>query len=130
MLRRSDHIQELIRGVQSGALPSSGSYDYTLGGVEGVAKYATDYSTVVTGGRTGNLAVTYLGSYGLKYSVSNGLIEISIENSSTIASATHPPVIGYTDWWQSAVGDRLNTAFASGPMSPTKQYIVMHQIIH
>ncbi|HEY6202469.1 MAG TPA: RHS repeat-associated core domain-containing protein [Candidatus Limnocylindria bacterium] len=130
LLRGSDYIQQLTKAVGSGALPDSGPVVYSLGGIDGAAKYARDYSTVVTGGRTGNLAVTYLGSYTGSYSVTNGILEIRISNESTIASATHPPVIGYTDWWQDAIGNPLNQAFASGPMSKTSQQIVLHQLLH
>jgi hypothetical protein len=46
-----------------------GNNDYKLSGLSGVPKYIRDYSTLLTGGMTGNIAVTYLGSYGLKYEV-------------------------------------------------------------
>src|SRR5690606_31260668 len=37
------------------------SWDYDLSGLDGVPKYVGDYSTLTTGGRTGNLAYTFLG---------------------------------------------------------------------
>lgn len=49
MLRNGD-----LRGVKT---------RYDLSGIEGVPKYMKDYSTVVTLGVTGNIAVTFLGSY-------------------------------------------------------------------
>lgn len=71
MLKQHDHIEStrgLIKaGIAKGQL--EGSNPYRLGGVGGVGKYLKDYSTLLTGGLTGNLAVTYLGSYGLKYQV-------------------------------------------------------------
>jgi Domain of unknown function (DUF4157) len=108
----------------------SGDSDYKLGGVQGVPKYFRDYSTLLTGGATGNLAATFLGSYSLKYSVSavschsgKASIDFHVSNSSTMSSATHPPVIGYTDWWSSYVGEPLDTLFSSGPMSATTQEV-------
>ena len=80
-----------------------GNHNYNLGGLSGVPKYIRDYSTLLTGGLTGNLAVTYLGSYGLKYEVlsideedGTARVHFTVSNSSTIESAAHPPVIGYT----------------------------------
>jgi hypothetical protein len=40
-----------------------------LGSFSGVPKYIRDYSTLLTGGLTGNIAVTYLGSYALTYTI-------------------------------------------------------------
>jgi YD repeat-containing protein len=51
----------------------------------------TSYSTLLTGGLTGNLAVTYLGLYGLRYTVENETLNIHVWNRSDISSATHPP---------------------------------------
>ncbi len=107
--------------------PQSGRFDYNLGGLQGVPKYLRDYSTVFTGGMSGNLAVTYLGSYGLKYSVTGDTLNIYVWNVSSIESATHPPVIGYTNWWHTYIVDPLNNSFSSGPMSPTKQTFTFHQ---
>lgn len=39
-------------------------------------------------------------------------------NPSTIESATHPPIIGYTQW-SNSVGEPLNDFFSSGPFSKT-----------
>src|SRR5690606_34206014 len=89
------------------------SWDYDLSGLDGVPKYVGDYSTLTTGGRTGNLAYTFLGSHTLSptplYTVANGGVvwEFVVENESDIESATHPPVIGYTDWWTQGVGGPL-----------------------
>jgi hypothetical protein len=93
-----------------------------------VPKYFRDYSTLLTGGLTGNLAVTYLGSYNLHYSVTsiddqNGTATVNFQakNPSTITSALRPPVIGYTQWWNQNVGTPLNSFFSTGPLSPTVQ---------
>ncbi|MEJ7646774.1 MAG: RHS repeat-associated core domain-containing protein [Chryseolinea sp.] len=72
MLKQHEHV-EATRGIIKAGIANGqmeGSNPYGLGGVEGVGKYLKDYSTLLTGGATGNLAVTYLGSYGLKYLVS------------------------------------------------------------
>lgn len=99
-------------------------------GVVGVPKYVRDYSTLLTGGLTGNLAVTFLGSYGLKYEVvsindENGTAQVRfyVSNASTIESATHPPVIGYTEFWSKNIGTPLNNYFSTGAMSKTTQTV-------
>ncbi len=46
---------------------------------------------------------------------------------SSIASATHPPVIGYTNWWSNYIGNPLNNFFSSGPMSATTQNFDFHE---
>jgi hypothetical protein len=127
MLKQHDHIEAtrgIIRtGIANGKL--EGKNNYHLGGVGGVGKYLKDYSTLLTGGLTGNLAVTYLGSYGLQYKVTLSgnvaTILFTVNNASTIESATHPPVIGYTQWWSNNIGQPLNNALSTGPMSKTTQ---------
>ena len=76
-----------------------------MSGFGGVLKYIKDYSTLITGGLIGNLSVTYLGSYGLNWSVMNktedqAFVMLEVTNSSTIESGTRPPVLGYTDFWK------------------------------
>ncbi len=128
MLRQHEHIlatKASIPGmIANGTM--TGSAPYSLSGVQGVGKYVKDYSTLATGGLTGNLAVTYLGSYNLQWEVTavNGnsaTVQFLVNNSSTIQSATRPPVIGYYSWWQNSVGAWINSSFSSGPMSPTTQ---------
>jgi RHS repeat-associated protein len=108
--------------------PLQGNNNYELGGLQGVPKYFRDYSTLLTGGLTGNLAVTYLGSYQLSYQTTRidckdgiGQVHFHAFNVSSIASATHPPVIGYTSVWNTYIGSPLNNVFSSGPMSATQQ---------
>jgi hypothetical protein len=48
-------------------------------------------------------------------------VQFSVVNYSTIESATHPPVIGYTQWWGTNIGKPLNNYFSTGPMSKFKQ---------
>jgi len=121
MLKRHPHVQEVARQVCDGALPPEDTAPYKLSGLAGVPKYLRDYSTLATGGLTGNLAVTYLGSFGLSYAVSNGEVNMHVTNSSSAASALRPPVIGYTQAWQKNIGSRINQFFSSGPMSKTTQ---------
>lgn len=76
-----------------------------MSGFGGVLKYIKDYSTLITGGLIGNLSVTYLGSYGLNWSVMNktedqAFVMLEVTNSSTIESGARPPVLGYTDFWK------------------------------
>jgi len=53
----------------------------------------------------------------------NGTATVNFQahNVSSISSATHPPVIGYTSFWNQYIGTPLNNLFQSGPMSPTVQ---------
>lgn len=89
-------------------------WDYRLTGIEGVGKYIVDYSTLLTGGATGNLAVTFLGSHTVDWEVigqrPDGGYEVRItaENSSSLQSATRPPLIGYDDWYLGTVGEATN----------------------
>jgi hypothetical protein len=131
MLQQHEHVdatRSIIKDGLANGKELPGSNPYSLGGVQGVGKYLKDYSTLATGGTTGNLAVTYLGSYNLKYTITSvdvenrtATVHFSVNNSSTIQSATRPPVIGYTSWWRNNVGNKLNDALKSGPMSTTTQ---------
>ena len=128
LLRRHGHI-EATMGVVSSKIGEgiySGRSNYSLSGIEGVGLFLKDYSSLITGGRTGNLATTYLGSYQLSWDVlsisgNEALVSFSIDNSSTIQSLLRPPLIGYKKWWQNSIGSYLNNQFSSGPMSKTTQ---------
>jgi hypothetical protein len=119
-----DEKDELIR---SGAA----QWDYSLGGPDGAIKYLKDYATILTFGRYGNLAVAYLGSQQVTFEVlsvnDDGTVTVKFHstNESTLSSATHPPVIGYTDWWTNNIGDPLDAWAESigGPFSKTQQTI-------
>ena len=75
MLQKHEHIQDtrdkIVNGLANHTIKLKNPYtnNYALGGLSGVPKYLRDYSTLMTGGLTGNIAVTFLGSYGLKYEV-------------------------------------------------------------
>ena len=130
-LQQHSHIQDtrnLIADNIANGGDLKGNNNYALGGLQGVPKYLKDYSTLATGGLTGNLAVTYLGSYNLSYNVTEvnfenhtATVQFHVTNDSTINSATHPPVIGYTQTWNTYIGQPLNNFFSSGPMSKTTQ---------
>jgi RHS repeat-associated protein len=144
MLRTHSHMQLVLGAISTqlgncqvptpDSLREAGTNpNYNLGGFGGVPKYVGDYSTLATGGATGNLAVTYLGSYSVGFDVRNinrstgtASVSFSVSNSSTFASATRPPVLGYTQAWKGTVGDTLNSWLArgvlgSGAMSSTQQ---------
>jgi len=134
-LRKHEHIADTRGLIASGlanhklALNQQYSNNYALGGFSGVPKYFRDYSTLLTGGLTGNIAVTYLGSYGLTYKIlsideetGTAQVHFSVTNSSTMESATHPPVIGYTQWWSNNIGKPLNNYFSSGAFSTTQTF--------
>ena len=48
-------------------------------------------------------------------------IHFTVNNSSSIQSATRPPVIGYTDAWKNGPGKWINNSIQTGPMSTTTQ---------
>jgi RHS repeat-associated protein len=127
ILRQHKHIQDLMKKACNPNFPRQGRDPYTLRGVDGVSEFITDYSSVLTGGATGNLAAAYLGSYGLNYSINGNIMTINVFNTSSIESATHPPIIGYTSWWHKYVGDSLNKLFSTGAMSATTQTFTIHQ---
>jgi len=131
LLKTHDHIEgvrgNILAEIANGAeVGKTGSAPYGLGGVQGVGKYVKDYSTLATAGQTGNLAVTYLGSYGLTWNItgiSNGTatVQFTATNSSTMQSASRPPILGYTPLWQNTMGSAINNYFSSGWGSRTTQ---------
>jgi RHS repeat-associated protein len=131
LLKQHSHMQSVRNQARSqleNCDVTPGEAPYQLSGFQGVPKYFRDYSTLVTGGLTGNLAVTYLGSYDLNYSLTDinwttgtATINFGVTNTSSFASATRPPVLGYTDFWQKYVSGPLNNLFAGGPMSAKEQ---------
>jgi RHS repeat-associated protein len=145
LLRQHSNIQQGFQeasqkaaiAAQQGQSSTTFSQDYRLDGLQGVPKYLNDYSTLATGGATGNLAVTFLGSYQATVSVSNinansgtASAQVVVRNTSNFASGTRPPVLGYTPAWQQYVAPAVNSFFTTGPGSPTTQSIVMNQTVH
>ncbi len=132
MLKQHKHIEqtkEIVRNnINNIKVDEPKSNPYDLKGFGGVPKYFGDYSTLLTFGATGNLAVTYLGSYSLTYTITEinlekgtAIIHFKVANSSSISSGFRPPVIGYTEMWNNNIGKPLNKAFEDGPMSKTIQ---------
>ena len=131
LLRQHDYIND-VRDLVAERI-SLGDYtsyreDYSLSGIQGVPKYIKDYSTLATGAQTGNLAVTYLGTYSLRYYVTDVDFEnrtaqvlFNVQNSSTLASGTRPPVLGYTPFWTDYVEPAINFIVRNGPMSRKTQ---------
>ena len=112
--------------------PRGPGLDYDLGGWQGVPKYVRDYSTVFTGGATGNLAVTFLGSYKVEVNVlavdcetGTTHVRFVITNNSTLTSATRPPVLGYRPWWQQNIAPILQALVQNSemPMATKSQRI-------
>ncbi len=137
ILKQHEHVEQ-TRAIIRAAILKGGRLEdnrnYSLAGLGGIGKYIQDYSTLATGGLTGNLAVTYLGSYNLSYKVTNiqnntATVVFKVDNSSTIQSATHPPVVGYTNWWTNNIGSYLDKTFETGPLSKTTQTITWSEQI-
>jgi len=136
LLRQHDHMQEVLQKLRKRysygefelGIALDDDFDYRLGGLDGVGKYVNDYGTLLDGGATGNIAVTYLGSYSvtvvpLAKSGSRTVTTVfQVRNFSTLASATHLPLYGiipgYEEW-----ENFENSLVPSGPMSKTTQEI-------
>lgn len=136
MYKQHEHFDQTKQLVidqlaqSNGQNTSSGSNPYELKGIEGVGKYIQDYSTLATGGQTGNLVYTYLGSHSLQYEIKsvdieNRMAEVTflVHNTSTMQSATRLPVVGYQEWYRNSIGVFTNWLFSSGPGSETEQWI-------
>ncbi|MFP8895983.1 hypothetical protein [Chryseobacterium sp. EZn1] len=138
MLRQHSHVQATRDIILSKmALSQSsleGSNSYKLGGIKGVGLYLKDYSTLLTGGLTGNLAVTYLGSYNLEYTAAaynkSVVVSFHVENSSTMQSASRPPVLGYLPIWQQTAGKLINEKFKTGWGSKTTQSFHWTEVLY
>lgn len=120
-LKQHAFVEDLVNDVCGGERAPEGRATHSLGGLKGVPTYLRDASTLATGGLTGNIAATYLGSYNVQYGLANGSVHMVVKNDSSVASGFRPPVIGYTPWWHRNVGSRVNNAFSTGAMSKTTQ---------
>ena len=110
---------------------------YKLSGIEGVGKYLRDYSSLLSFGMFGNLAVTFTGSYSLTLVSevtdccrNTSTIKLQTYNSSHAASALRPPVIGYTSLWHRYVEPKVDALFKSGPGSATTQTVELTETLH
>lgn len=134
LLKKHEHIETVRRKIiayLNGGPFLDSEYSYQLSGLQGVGKYIKDYSTLLTIGATGNLAVTYLGSYKLIWYLMSidtnegtAVVEFIVKNFSTIESGTRPPVLGYTNIWKNSMGKWLNSIFENGAMSKTSQTFI------
>ena len=143
LLRKHDHIEEVLKEAATRAssenLNKPFQKNYSLSGLQGLHKYLLDLRTLYTRGLIGNIAVTYLGSYQLEYSIRslmkgvNGKclaeVDIQVKNSTTLSSATRVPYIGYTECWERNIGATVNQWTKSGPLSPTTQTFRWTEII-
>jgi hypothetical protein len=129
LLQDHDYLEYLqaltCKKLRSGDF-SLAEYKYDLSGIEGILKYIKDYSTLITLGERGNLAVTYLGGYRVKvyitdvnFSTGDAEVTFHVWNSSTLGSGVRPPVIGYKGFWTNIVSPVINPS--KGPMSKVVQ---------
>ena len=140
LLQEHEHLDDVRLTIAQRVLEENyrpSEMDYYLGGLQGVPKYARDYSTLFTFGQAGNLAVTYLGSYDLNFYIvsvdsGKGTAEIlfNVENESTLASATHLPVIGYTDFYLEVIAPWTDSLRPTGPMSRVTQSFWWYETIN
>ena len=141
LLRQHKHIQEAKQEIKEDIKRKKLITDvyyrdpYELKGIQGVGLYVKDYSTLATGGLTGNLAVTFLGSYRMKYMITEitptkAKVVFVVTNSSSMQSASRPPVIGYLDVWKNTVGKKINETFETGWGSTTTQTITWYEEIY
>lgn len=57
-------------------------------------------------------------------------VQFTVKNSSSLASATHPPVIGYMDFWNDNISPAVNQlVVGDGPMHTTTQTFSWSEII-
>lgn len=140
LLRQHEHIQQAKQRIKEDirlkkiVIDQEYTDHYQLNGVQGVGLYLKDYSTLATGGLTGNLAVTFLGSYRMKYTITEitptkAKVVFVVTNSSSMQSASRPPVIGYLDVWKNTVGKKINESFETGWGSTTTQTITWYEEI-
>ena len=129
ILRQHDHIQGIRDKIAASPPPVGLANDgsYSLKGWQGIPEFLKDYSAVPTGGATGNLAAAYLGSYPLKYTVKGigkdgvATVDFDASNTSSLASALHIPVAGYTPTAIHHLDPVINGLVPRGPGSLTTQ---------
>ena len=128
-LRNNADFSRLRDAVATGQFPVGveKKWDHSLGGLGGAFVYTSQYASLVTNGAGANLADTYLGSYQARFtvvSIKDGIATVNIHvwNESDLKSATHPPVLGYTPWWQKNVHPAIKAIEPkTGPLSPKRQ---------
>jgi len=131
-----EYVRELIIKLLREGNFEKGVLSYNLGGLEGILKYLGDYSTLATLGKTGNLAVTFLGGYRIEFYIADinfttneATILFHVYNASTLGSLTHPPYLGYTDFWIDNIYPFMNNLITEGPMSEVEQDFYWYETI-
>jgi len=141
-LRRSESIDRLREGLREkpSRFGEPVKIPHSLGGFGGIGTYLKQYGAVPTGGRMGNLAEGYLGSYVGSYNVlsidekGRAKVRFRATNDSTLASALRLPYIGYTEDWQENVDPQINELtrggiLGTGAMTPTHQDFEWYETI-
>lgn len=129
VLHKHDFVQGVRDQITAGAIKpgKAKAQSYSLGGWKGVPEFIKAYSAVPTGGASGNLAAAYLGSYKLTPDIrgidENGVatVNFTAKNTSSLASALHPPVLGYTKFYREHIDPLINGLPKDGPGAATKQ---------
>lgn len=132
-LMQSSHITHFLNTLRqqfnSCAVPASaGTFNRNLGAFNPVQRsliYAKDGLNVATGGLTGNVAQSLLGSYQLAYSLSNvdldggtATVNITVTNTWSFGSATRNPISGYSSGYNE---NQRPSWLPPGAMSPSTQ---------
>jgi hypothetical protein len=136
MYKNHDHVEQTRQMVinqlnqSNGKNTRDGSNAYSLKGVEGFGQYLMDYLTIATVGLSGNLVYTFLGSHSLQFTINSvdikkrtAIVTLTVHNTSTMQSATRPPIIGYQEWYKNSIGKLTDKLFNSGAGSETEQWI-------
>ncbi len=131
MLMQDDNLKRMRIWIAKKGRTSVGvtwPWDNNLGGLQGTLVYVQQYSSAVTNGKAGNLAGTYLGSYSTDFKITgidkddNAIVRVHVWNDSDLKSATHPPLLGYSEWWERNVEPPIKRLQPKeGPLSPTRQ---------
>jgi len=110
--------------------------DYDLTGLAGAVEYLRVCSAALTAGRTGNLAVAYLGSHHVALTVVGTTpdgawqVRFAVLNQSSLSSGIRPLVIGYTEWYAKTIGGLLDRfSAATGIGRTTTQVVVWTETI-
>jgi hypothetical protein len=138
-LKEHKEMLKLRQRVADSCSSGGGTDSNNLGGLAGIPKYFGDYSTLLTFGKTGNLAATFLGSYNYTYTAtmaSSGQVRLSVTvtNTSHGASAIRLPFVGYLPGYKAIIDPAINRVIdkvlgPDGPMHPTTQTIGWTELV-
>lgn len=144
MLKKHSYLNDLRRKIveeivkpdeeRTNNLPHQ--LNFGLEGIEAVPIFFRDVLTIITGGKFGNIGVTFLGSYNLTWKIvsldfnnKTVVIEFYVYNKTTMQSAARPPVIGYWDVWKDGPGKWINESFESGWGSIKEQEFIWQETL-